>query len=492
MRFTVNQFIIIPTSTYNPPAMRHYSVDARNSDNIQSLTAEITQGGMNVTPTSMTQLASSILVPSSSRGEVIIPNGFNERRFRFMMELTHEGGAIQYLAGYTDRLEEMNGYLPPDLQLHFNMSFTIRRSRVRDGNNVTTQDSITDVSQILTAPDMDYATALGGMGGNLDSAVTLRPSDVFTVSEAHLAADALREQSQSQGDSGFKVGRITSAVSEFRTGIRKSQISNVSSARYLSSIIGAYASSLGDGGEDNAFHSSYDNANQQLAEPTTASDPFFNQFSMIGKRLNDGGQVSWGEIEAVAPNLTQFAMDSINMSRHATVNSGRNGENFTANTNESIAVVKILNGLSAIMASNLITKLTVYAQSGIPIGMGGPMGGNNTAVTQNAFADIQHFYSFNKNPHPHVGRTMAQAILFEVLADVSRQFTMDVSLQVTYDLIGDTTVSISLNGEPAVDFTNPNWCSARSSLILSPTQDALQNLSHDFKSMFKAVTPRGY
>lgn len=488
MHFTVSKFVIIPTGIYNPPVMRNYSVDSRNRDNLGNMTAAITNGGSDMTHTTMTKLASNILVPSSSQGEVYIPNSFSERRFRFMLELQHEDGCIQYLAGYTDRLEETRGYLPPDLKLHFNLSFTVRRSIQRMQTQARTVDSVTDISQILSAPNLTGRNALGGIQDSTDSAVTIRPSDIFTVAETKITADALSGMAQAQGDSnyGLSISRVTSCDSEFRTGIRKSKTSNTSAGRYLSDTVGAYVAATAVPNED-AFFTPFQEAHRQLGEPDTANDPFFNQFTRIGKRLSDGGCVDWSELEMLSPNITKMAMDSINLSRKSQTASGINSAFLGANTSEAIATTKLINGLTAIMSSALITKVTLFGRSGIPIGMGGPIGGNNTASTQNAFVDVLSFQSFKPDASPHVGRSVANSVLHEILADLSQGFSRDVTFNVTFDLIGDTTVSISLDGNPAMEYVNPDWCSALSSPVLASSQHVLQELSSDFSSIFKAV-----
>lgn len=492
MRFTVNQFIIVPTATYNPPAQRNYEIDSRNSANIENVTAEITRGGQDLTYTTMSRLASDILVPSHAHGEVYIPNSFSNKRFRFMMELKHEDGSIQYLVGYTDRLEETRGFLPPDLQLHFNLSFNVRQHRDRGAHGAKTITSVTDVAQILTAPNMSTQQAMGGISAPGDSAVTLRPSDIFTVSEASIAADHLRDLARNQGDGpGLGNIKVTSSEAEFKHGIRKSATTNQSASRYLSSTIGAYVAAEASDNQD-AFFTPYDEAVTQLREPMTSNDPFFNEFGIIGKKLSQGGMVTWGEIERVAPEISRMASDCINRTRRAQVIDGRNGAYHTANTPEGIAMTKITNGLYSIMSGNLVTTLTIFGRSGMPMGLGIQNHDPHVAHTNNAVVEVLNFRSFNSNPHPHLRLSIAKAFLYEVLSDISRNFTREVVVQATFDLLGDTQISISLDGRPPVDYTNPSWCSALSSPILAPSQQVLQDLTNDFKKVFKGVGQRNY
>lgn len=493
MSFQVNKFIIVPTATYHPPAQRHYAVDARNRGNIENLTDTITEGGTKLNPTAMTRLASNILIPSATTGEVYVPNSFSDRRFRFLLEIQHDDGTIQYLSGYTDRMDEANGHLPDDLELFFNTSSTVRNTRVSNQNGTRIAKQVLDSSEILSAPNMNPVAAMGGIADPaMNSAVTLRPSDIFALTEAKTVADEMTEWSRRQGDANISPPKIVNSAAVpamFASGIRKSKATNVNAGRYLSDTLGAYVAAQSSP-SDNSFFSVTDEALSQLNEATVNTDRFMNPLNDIGARLANGSSITWGILRSKAPEIIQMAMTSINHSRKAAVPQGLNGEYLTGNTRTAIATTKILNGLTGIMSDRLVTRITFTARSGVATGFGGPIDIPTGASVNNAFVDVQNFQSFNQDQSVHAAKTLAGSILHEILANVSSQFTEDVTFVIDYDMLGDTTVNIGFGDNQPTYYVNPQWCSAKSSLVIAPNSQALNDLTSDFTGMFKAVTPR--
>ena len=493
MNITVARLIIVPTGVYNPPVHRNYSVDARNRDNVTTLTQEATQGGQNFAPAAMTQLASKILVPSASMGEVYIPNSFSERRFRFMMEVRHDDGAIQYLSGYTDKLDAINGHIAPDTMLHFNMTYTVRMNKVTNANGHKSHSTtIVDASQVLSAPQLTDQNALGGLNSNIhgDSAVTLRPSDVFSISEALNASNELNRISKMQGDSSpVTIKRTSGLGAEFRTGIRKSRITNNLASRYLSDTIGAYTESESLADTGSAFFSKWDQASTTLAEPTTGSDRFLTPTQRIGHQLSNGGSLPWSTLTAIAPEVVEQARMSLAQSTRGQTIDGRNGEFTGSNTLEAITCSKVLNGLPAIMGANFVTKVSIMARSGLVVGMGTLLDEPTSASNQNARVDVLTYNTFNsKDQSQGVAKSMAYSFLNEILSDISQGFQRDVTVYVTLDTLGDTEISIGYGNDKPTTFYNPTFCSALSSPILATSQTALSSLASDFSNVFRGAS----
>lgn len=492
MAFRIPKFIIIPTGQYNPPVHTSYSVSGQDGNAIKRMTQELTNNGNNIAPAAVTQLASQILVPSTASGEVYIPNSFSDKRFRFMMEVIHDNGSVQYLAGYTDKLDAINGNIAPDTQLYFNMSYTVRRNNITgpNGHN-TVSNTIVDASQILTAPDMPVTQAYGGISQaeSGTAAVSMRPSDVFSISEAATAAAALEERSQRQDGSRLNLSRTTSLAAELRTGFRKSRISNNLSSRFLSDSLGAYMEAEGSADTGNSFFSKWDQATATLCEPTATSDAFFSPVTQLGNQLANGGCVAWGSLTAIVPEVIEQARNSISHSLKLQTLDGRNGEYMASNTKEAMACIKILNGLPAIMASNFVTRASLTARSGIPTTSGHVVDGPMAASNPNSITEVTSYSSFGSNAvSATVGKNIARAFMHEILADISRQFHFDVTVIVTLDTLGDTEVSIAFGNDHPTTFYNPTFCNALYPPTLSLDSSSLSSLAVDLSHVFGGVS----
>ena len=139
-------------------------------------------GAMNINGSIFAGIASQIVAPSANpHGNINIPNGWSERRIRFIMEIhaSLEGGSTQifYLQGFTNYIGVGNsGAVDPRMEFVVNSFVRVTRSSQYTPVGLMPVDTVTQQAQIINGqiinqniPGQQY--------------FTMRPGDVSVVSK---------------------------------------------------------------------------------------------------------------------------------------------------------------------------------------------------------------------------------------------------------------------------------------------------------------------
>ena len=129
--FNVTKLMFIETGSYHQQAARPYNTYIDDTRNV-SLLKNATQDGSNISANSVAGVASTILRPSSEAGrDINITQGWNERRYRFFMEIELMVGNIptrKIIIGYTDHVGKapFSDHLDPNMRMYINNVIVLR------------------------------------------------------------------------------------------------------------------------------------------------------------------------------------------------------------------------------------------------------------------------------------------------------------------------------------------------------------------------------
>jgi hypothetical protein len=164
------------TGTYNPvhqrPYMTHVSGDTMNAigNRLQQV------GNGNITGNLLGGIASTIMAPSATPGDVIhIPYGWTEKRIRFILEIhtvSNTGSlCVYYFQGFTDTLGvTANGNIDPNMVFVLNSFIRVNRVEQLTPMGYTSKDLVTQSSQIINPEPNSVNKGVHKM----------RPQEVFT------------------------------------------------------------------------------------------------------------------------------------------------------------------------------------------------------------------------------------------------------------------------------------------------------------------------
>lgn len=453
------KFLIVQSNTYNDQMARPFSTSI--DQHVVTQFKEATNYGATFNPTALAGVAGAILRPQAeASASIAIPNGWDQRRFRFNMEFETKhafGGSIrQVVTGYTDHPGATADGMGMDqnMRLYFNNSIHLQSGSSMAGFGQQETLRIADASHVLFPA--------GGMRFNGTAATlqTMRPEDVLASIST-----------QSLNDSNVIDYRTAMGTSD----IKKSRRGNALAPEYMSKTINAIdqAHKLADSAADHV--SIYENARSSVRETLVAQDLFLsilNQHTQY--RYN--GYITYREFCALFPEAEHVrTLVKAGQTQQQMMMPGRGStESWHMPTNETVIATILSHSIPAVMVDCMLTKVTFLA--------------TNQTLSGQPEIQIRDAASFSSgiDMSPYMQRFIAR-VSSEVLADITRNNMFGVNIAVTCNIIGDTMIQVSLNSGPAFDYITPSFCDSLIAPVISANPHQLSTIAHDVDMLFSNV-----
>jgi hypothetical protein len=452
----ITKLLFIDTGTYNDMVARPY----RSNITAQSVKTfeELTSGGMNVNAAALSGFAGSVIKPATTPvGNISIPNGWDVRRMRFMMEIEvnagNGSGLKQILTGYTDYDGVSNGgHVDPNMKLYINNSMTFRTVTEVGPMGTYTRCMLNDTSQILIPP-----TGFHNLG-NPNVAVSMRPEDVM-----------MSMMVNSLGDNDVNDLRQT-----FLGGLKKSARGNSVAPAYMSRMIqGLHAAQNETDPFTGEVKDMYAKARDNVRDPILSYDQTLSRFTME-TAYQDNASVSYAELCRLFPETDHIAQitrlsrpeQQASMSRGST-------EYWHVSTPEAVMATTLASAIPAIMMELMLTKITVMA--------------SNDTLDGQFHVRVEDVASFTEGVDlgPFVMRFIDRLKL-EVLRDLCSNNSITFNIAMKANVIGDSLIKISFNCGPTVDFMMPSFCDALCTPVITAHQTDLRTIAHDIEALYGA------
>jgi len=455
----VAKFLIVQSNTYNDQMARPFTT---NVDQMMVNQFKEASHGGNYTAGALAGVAGAIIRPQAeSSTNIAIPNGWDQRRFRFNMEvelMSQFGASIrQVLTGYTDYPGATNDGqgMDPNMRVYFNNSITLQSSvQMSQFGNVETM-RVADASHVL------FPNAGRRFSGSEVNMQSMRPEDVMAAISTQALADP--------------------NVVDFRTSmgtsdIKKSRRGNALPAEYMAKTITAIdqAHRLSESVSDHV--SVYENARNDVRESLVSQDVFLavlNQHTQY--RYN--GFVTYGELCTLFPEIESVrTMLMPGKTQQAAMVPGRGGSEFWhVPTNETVIATILSHSIPAIMMDCMLTKIVFLA----------------TNQTLNGQPDVQirdaGSFTTGVDMGPYLER-FQRRLVTEVLSDITRNNMFGINIAMTCNILGDTMVQVALNGGHAVDYVTPSFCDSLTAPIITSDPLGLTTIAHDVELLYSNLT----
>lgn len=465
-RISVRKFSLSETGRYQAQVNRPFdtfidqgSLEAlatRVHDNTSAYTTASTIAGT----------VGGILQPSAQHmGVVNLPNGWNEKRLRFILEVEVESATglkyIDYFQGFSDYMgigDSMNNYIDPNMVFHINTHTSVMVVNEQTPMGVVAREQIKGSNHIINGK---LVTANQGM----EQSKLIRPQDVFNSIQAYAIADT---------NYGYGDG---AAVNDTRTLMQgrsnTSKRSNSTATNYLASIVDSYSqglttSDMGVGTED-----VYARSREYTLDPFCNDIPFIRALSNITS-IPGTTSFTMANLISIDPNASnvtsatrQSATSRVSLPEEGMSNywTGQDMETIMAST-LSVAVPTIVSELLFARIAFSVTNGTTNGQVHMEI--------DPSSVVAMTSADLsRHFNIFQ--------RRLEREVLFDL--SYQNQISYAISMDTTW--AGDTFIRISVNGGPTIDFVSPTF----SDSLLVPTYTANpehhRHLVHDMQNLIE-------
>lgn len=456
----ISKMIMQETGSFNPMFSRPYTtyVDQHKIDCIaQRINESPTK---NVSPAAFAGLTSDILVPDATpRGEIILPNGFNERRIRFIMEvnvISNMGSEFTYyFMGYSDYLGiSHNDSVDPNMNFYINSFVRVSKLPMQTPNGTMIRDIINQVANVINGSIQYQFTN--------QEQYLMRPQDIFTG----IQSSFLQQSYPSYVD--YRDSRHI-----LNNNSVCSKRSNCLPTNYISEIVSDYAVSKQTAGFGGNNDDIYTRAKDLVAESRINENIFIRALSDI-KGYPESTVFTFNDLIRIDPNI-QAVTQLFKLGLPAKQQLHQVGQTAYWHGTDRItqAATYLANAVPALMMELLFTQITFTSTNH-------DISGRNYSniLDYRSLTDADLSYNFNV----FINR-LERELLYDLTFGNQELYTLEMSV----NLLDQTYITLSLGNEPPTTFAVPSFCDS----LMLPTQcynqNAFATVVHDFEQILNNI-----
>lgn len=475
----IRRVLFTETGTYNDMWSASYGTRV-SADSLAKL-QHATELGENLSVPALSVVGAEIMRPSAQvEASIGIVNGWNEPKFRFMMEIEQVSSngniLVDILSGYTDYMGiTRNETMDPNMMLFINSitSVTVmdrigangqiqKRLHIRESNQVMPGyfNPQREVNQFYLAPQdifdgIGLATAMGGLAD---------ARDLRTIDSRNIALDGPRLSSRANNHSGSYLSRV---MSGYKTALSSASVQDAN----MSSVL-------------------------KTAKATVADrNPY--ELASLGTLLNktdmpDRHGVTWGELLRFRPDLENATHVAFNRGIGITSDTfiARRGEseNWDTVSNETVTARMVASTLPTLMNDGKFTKMVVTMSNDMP----NPNNGTPYTIIVHDAQSFAKILSQDESYMREAVQSFCHRVATELMAGITIGNQMLAHLEVYCDLLGDTEIKVSLNGGPLIPYQNPQWCDALTTPIATLDANKRSVIARDIQGLMENINTTSY
>ena len=454
----VVNLIMQETGTYNQQFSRPYSTSF-DGNTLNSVTERvIDRGNGRIDNAALAGITGTFLTPSSAPDAMIgIANGWNEKRVRFLMEIDCQyqvgGSASSYIQGYTNFPGiGANHSVAPDMEFYINSIITTKKTPVLTPYGVQTFESVTDNSHVLCNNNWSTMNQPGMQR-------MMRPQDVFCHMQASHIPGIYDTDISSVYD-GRTVLRTEAAMSDRVNGL---------SASYAAKIIDGYVvgNALTSFGQSEA--NIINRSRSEVSETQASLDPFMSALSNI---TSSGitNKFRYSDLMKLDPNVDAVSNYVIaGNTQRVMVHQAGQTAGWHGSDRMTLAATILSQSVPAIMMELMINRI-IFKSTNYDI----------TGQMQTRIIDGKGFSNMDLTQHMDL---FSRRLEKEILQDLTFNNQVSYAIEMRVDLLGETWINISIDGQPAIDYVTPSFCDNLFVPVVTTNVNVVQNLTHDFEAL---------
>lgn len=477
MSVRISSLHFIETGTYNDtyhrPLISNFDVDERNAF------INATANHDRITPEIVGEVVSQILRPQAqvdAQDLIAIPNGWGQRRFNFMMRVDlvnglNATGAYMIVTGYTDHQDVSFGqHLDPNMRLFINGITEVNEVDMRLPNGSWSKyPRIVNSNHVLIPP----AIINNGYNnyGRVSGLDLQRPVDVVG------ALSAMNEVADPNTLVSDLRGTISPTVNTIQMSTRNNNVPSDYLCRTVNCIRAAELQTEGTNAHDFAETlGPYSRSRTSLRESYATANQFLkwlNSDTMFGVERS----ITYGALCSHQPgldNLVEVYTHGGAYQKSLVVERGMT-EHWTVATRETEIATMLCSALPAMMSSMTLTSVQFRISN---MTLDGQL---RVVVT-----DGMSFAGENLDISPYLHR-MEDRIFMELMPGITNNNMIAVDIAGTVDLYGDSHMTVSFNGGPAVPYGMPTFCDALYTPMMVTNIQNFHNLAKDIALMASNV-----
>lgn len=461
------------TGTYNQQFLRPYVTDSNiNGQQLDDLANRMVGGSTNpiLSPLSVVGAGGSFITRKATpEAQLSIPNGWDQRRIRFMMEVVFDhqigGSNSQFISGYTD----FPGVNPGTLSIAPEMIFYI--DSITKTRNVIHHTPMGEISNynVIASQHLLYDNDFGGFTTPVFKR-SMRPEDIYDT-----MGNALLFQDPTYQSSGYDTRNTLRQVAV------TSDRSLSTPANFVTSVVNNYihASATEEFGQD--LNAIAEEAKKRAMSESNSSASYYDNFLNAISNLRGGVPVNsyftYAELQRLDPNVfhvTNYFVQGqtqLNQLHQSGQTQGWGGSDY-----QTMAATTLSNAVPALMTELMITRLAFKS--------------TNHDITGQPRTDILAGRGFGNLDMTMNFEKFKDSFHRLIVNDITYGNMLGYAIEMNVDLHGETWIKISIDNSPMVDYVTPSFCDGMFSPVVTSDQATITNLTQDFSSLIENVRDR--
>lgn len=456
-RFVVNKLFLQETGTYNTMYNRPYVLDTQGGV-MEAAIDRLNKSNGHLNGAGLAGIGTMLLKPSVNvnlgQSNIYIPNGWNHRRLRFVLEvesISRTGSrSVYYFQGFSETVGvSLQGSIDPRMRFYVNSFIRVSRFQTNTPTGVAYRDMVQESAQVLNGKLLYQ---------NNQEVHRLRPCDVFAgIQSAHL----------SYGMPGDVYDtRATTAGGQISFG---SQRSNNLPTNYLAKFMTGYmdATTLANFGTGVDGILSRAQSSAMASESTTEENAVLRAMANI-QGVPQTVDFSMSDLVQLDPDTpAKTVYNPIGHAGLATLHVAGQAEDWSSTNAETQFAASLANTIPALMMESFISELQFTATN---------MMGMNQSVCIESHARALT----GADMSGHIALLMRR-IQYEVLFDLSysNQDMYDVSMSV--DVFGETRIEVSLHGKSPILYAVPSFGDGLLAPVYTRSEEGYRQLTNDME-----------
>ncbi len=466
---TIKNMLVIPArAEYQDVYQRSFKINASHND-LQKLEAVFDQTGVSnngkLTETMIANTMPEIMALNHhTTGKVEIPHGWQTQRLRFMMEIeTPFNGNVKsiYIQGFSEYHDpSFSGRIDPKMDFYINSVTTVIRMFDPMGRAIVrpfrTYNVITDLAGGTKYEEID------SFMNNATDLKLIRPTDIFediTVSDMYGETNVVNtvgnignQPNTSDRANNDTLKYFTRTLNSFMDSKNTSEVSYDQSDIMKNAAINVTEENI----MGNEFVYALHKATGAMSPTTFTLDHLVTIDPGIqNKILMAGGDNMVGLRDNVGLDSTMTA-------------------NMLQPTAEVMTATTIAQSVSSNMVEHMLTTVDLSFTNA---------SGQNAVIVSNVTSYIEGI------PITNYINKLVSKIESVLMPEVTHNGMVLIEAYVHADLLGDTTVSISINSQPADVVRFPTFADSLYSPVISNSVDRA-GTSEDFRNIFDSAINR--
>lgn len=459
-RVKIVKLIMIPTKKqYNQVYQRSFTLNA-NADNINRISYEFDKLGVkqgNKVPINAlgSTLNDIINIDNTPIDKVYIPNGWQTQRIRYILEVeSNDNGIItsSFIQGYSEYYDpSFNNNIDPNMLFYINSVTNVIRTfdpikQIWTSRPLNTYNVLTDLAGQQVFQEVD------GPSKHL-----IRPQDVNIVASTQDFMDG--------------VTSLKAFNTELNGMVKTSKRSNNNQFDYINRTINGFIESKNICGVSDTQSDIYMNAASSTSDSVINNTSFFEILRNLSSQMLPN-KFTLDILSKIDPTLKDntYLTDTTELDmfhKYNTILDTEHTEDMLNPTASTIKAYTIVQTINSLMLDNLITSLSISIS-------------NETGEPIVAVTDCKSIIN-GIDITSYINRlvTSVKNLLIPKITDGG--YTCVVA-HVASDVLGDTSVSISINNQPMIPYRLPSYADGLYSPMINSYQ-GMQAVVSDFMSI---------